>query len=270
MENANIQTGNTEQPQGAAPASQVAQQAEKEETPSLDDLKRAYFGPSNPDAAARAVDNARAICEAHDLPVAFNWDAEHENLPEGYGIGIVPITQRRENVGNVAIGCYIAGIPDPDTVLAHEKGEKWARSVMEGALLSKFANAARPRDGQPPMSLPFSVEDFITSSRGDSGLAFFREHSSRYVKALNDLFRRRIMNATLLRQVLASAKFAEQQFPNVEQAKWEKVLDKMLAEAERENADPGIIALWKRTRDETEISVSDFGLDDLDEALSIE
>lgn len=239
------------------------------DAPSVDDLTRAYYPPANPDAMQAAVERAQTIAEANNLPLAFNWDAANDALPDGYGIGIVPVTQRRENIGNVTVGVYIAGIPDPDTILAHERGEAWARETMERSLLAKLASAVRPgRTDTGPLSVPFSVEDFIIPSNRDQGLAYFRERSAHYVKALNELFKRKIMNGTILRQVLASRAFAEQQFQKVDQRAWEHVLDKMVEEATAAGKDPGIIRVWRDTRNETDLTPEDFDLSELDSVLA--
>lgn len=240
-----------------------------EDKPSVEDLKRQYFKPSEGEKASQAIEKARQIAEANNLPVAFNWDAEKEPLPEKYGVAIVPVTQRREGIGIVPIGLYIAGIPDPELIKEHEKGESWVRAVIVDRCMNKLSNAVRPRgdNQQAAMSVPFSVEDFITTASRDQGLSFFREYGPTYVKALKKLGLR-VMNMTLLRQVLASASFAEQQFPNVSQDKWEGILDKMLREASEEDTDPGIVKQWRETRNTTALETGDFELDELDQLIA--
>lgn len=238
--------------------------------PKLDDLKRQYFGPAKQDEAAAAIDGARTICAAHKIPVAFNWKAEDgEKLPEGYGVAVIPITQRREGAGNVPVGLYVVGIPDLDLITEHTKGKAWLRDIAEAALMNKFANTVRPKDGQEtPLSVPFSVDDFITRADRDQGLAFFRAIQSNYVGALNKMFQRKIMNGTMLRQVLSSAAFAVQQFPKFGQDLWEKLLEKMIAEANAKGDEPGILVNWKETRDQTAIEIADdWDMDDLNKML---
>lgn len=237
------------------------------EIPDIEELNRQYFEPDQQEEASKAVQRAQEIASAHGLPVAFNWDAENQSLPDGYGVAIIPVQERREGQGIAKIGVYIAGVPSIETVLQHEKGNDWLRTVGINHMLNKFSNAVRPRGGQPSgMAVPFSVEDFITSASRDQGLQFFREISASWVKALKKLGLR-VMNVTLLRQVLASRSFAEQQFPNVSQEKWEKILDKMLEEAEQKKADAGIIKVWRETRNDTELSTGDFDLEELDQLI---
>lgn len=236
----------------------------------ISNLSRAYYAPSAGGDAQSAVEIAQRICAANNVPLAYTWKAESEPLPAGYGVAVIPVTQRspKQGEGNIVVGCYIAGIPDPDTILEHDRGGAWARAVMEAALMARIASAVRPRDKDAgPLSIPFSVEDFITSTRGDAGTAWFREHVSAYCKTLNELFKRKIMNPTLLRQVLASSAFAHHQFQTIGQDRWLMVLDMMIAHAQREGADPGIVKVWRDTRDTTDLSVADFGLDALTAAL---
>lgn len=240
-------------------------EATNENAPTVDEIRRAYYAPSQQDEINSAVEYAQQAAANDNIPLSFNFDP-NEALPDGYGIATIPVTQRREGSGNVPIGVYIAAIPDPDTIAASEQGANWARDAVVNALLNKFANAVRPRgDNQGlPESAPFTVEDFITSASRDQGLAFFREVGGDYVKALKKMGLR-IMNLALFRQVLSSAPFAEQQFPNIDQSKWEGILDKMIAKARNEGKDPGILTVWREQRDNTEINVQDFDLDELDE-----
>ena len=238
--------------------------------PKLEDLKRDYFAPGREEQAAIAIEKARAICAAHNLPVAFNWKAEDgETLPDGYGVSVLPITQRREGSGNVAVGLYIAGIPSVALIQSTDGGQLWVNDVCESALLNKFANTVRPRDGQEtPLSVPYSVADFITRADRDQGLAFYRSIQADYVGALNKLFKRKIMNGTLLRQVLQSAAFANQQFAKLPQATWEKMLQKMISQAEMAGENAGIIQNWLDTRAEAQIEIADdWDMDDLNTML---
>jgi len=243
--------------------------------PSLDDLKRTFFAPEDAERAAEAIEQARQVCHSHGIPVAFNWPAEKgEPLPEGYGVAVLPITRRASaGQGNQVIGCYIAGIPTLEAIAAHPKGDQFVRDQVASTLMNKLANAARPRgdDTAVGQSVPFSVADFIERADRDQGLTFFREHAGSYVKALNKLFKRKVMNATLLRQVLASRAFAEQQFPKVQQSQWEGLLRKMIQQAEQAGEDPGIVRVWLETRDETQIDIeSDWDMDDFESMLSAE
>ena len=234
----------------------------------IEDLKRVYFSPNDKEAAKIAVEKARAIADAHVIPVAFNWPAEDgEKLPEDYGIAIIPIPQRREGQGNVIIGLHIAGVPSPESIIKSEKGSIWANDALVKVLINKYSNAVRPREGQATVTAPFSMEDFITSATRESGLAFFREIQGVWVGALKKKGLK-LMNAALLKQTLASAAFAEQTFPKIQQSVWEGLLNKMIAAAQAVTKEAGIITTWLETRDAVEFETSEFELDDLDSLIN--
>jgi len=238
----------------------------------VEDLKRVYFPPDQREGALAAIEKARTIAAGLKLPIAFNWNAEGgETLPDGYGYAIVPIPQRREGQGNVIVGLHIAGIPSPETILADsEAGQKWAGDALVKALLNKYSNAVRIRDGQTGTpTAPLSVADFITNQTRDGGLSFFREIAPSYVKALKAKGLK-LMNAPLLKQVLASSQFADQTFPKIPTAIWEGILSRMKDTATKENKEPGIVEVWQETRDKATFATADFGLEDLDDLFATE
>ena len=236
----------------------------------IDEIGREYYGPADQTKAAARVNEIIALCQKAGLPVSFNWDAmSGESLPAGYGIAISPMQQRREDVGNVTIGVYFVGMPDPDLIAQHESGGAWIRETIIARMLNKFNSAARPKaDNTGPLSLPFSVVDFITNARQDNGLAYFREAAPAIVKALNTLFKRKIMNPSLLRQVLASAPFASQQFKGIPQDRWVGIINRMINTAKEGGKDPGILAVWLTSRDTTTAPEVSFDLDALEGALT--
>lgn len=235
------------------------------QAPNLDDLSRAYYSATNPQAET-AVATAIAIAEHHKLPISYSWNAANEPIPSGYDVAIIPLTKRTEDKGNVPISLWIAAIPSLETIAGHEQGGRWIQDTIASALMAKFANTVRPSERKQaagPLSVPLTVDDFIVAATRDQGLSTFREHAKDWIKALKDAGLT-AMNATLLRQVLSSASFAAQQFPKIPQSKWVALLDKMIARAQREGLDPGIIAVWKQTRDETVLGADDFDVDALD------
>jgi hypothetical protein len=231
---------------------------------SLEDLSRAYFAASNPNAET-AVARALAIAEAHNLPVSYNWKAESEPMPEGYDVAIVPVTKRTETSGNVPVALWIAAIPSLEVIASHDKGTAWIQDKIADACISKLANAVRPSEKKTdgPLSVPLSVDDFIIAATRDQGLATFRTEAAEWIKGLKAAGLA-AMNPTLLRQVLSSSAFASQQFPKIPDAKWAALLDKMIAKAQTKSLDPGIMAVWKQTRTETTIGADDFDLEALD------
>lgn len=228
-----------------------------------DDIKKAYFASDKLADAQTAINSANEIAEALDLEVVYNFDVEKE-FPEGYGIALIPIAKRVNNA-NVTLGVAIAAVPDVATVAAHDNGQAFITDAVIGNMIAKLANAVRPRgnDGDTAASIPFSVEDFITSNRAEGVLVAYRKFASAYVKVLKKKGLK-FITETILRQVLQSAAFAEQQFPKVPQEKWVQILDSMMARATAEGVAVGMLADWKASRDSAELKDDDIDLSDLD------
>ena len=72
------------------------------------------------------------------------------------------------------------------------------------------------------------------------------------------------MSKGLLRHVLASAAFAEQQFPRITQDNWQLIITSMKAHAAKEGVDAGILKHWADTRNTVEVSTADIDLSDID------
>ncbi len=228
-----------------------------------DDIKKAYYASAQLADAQVAMDSAMNIATALELEVVFNFDTEKE-FPTGYGIALIPIAKRVNNV-NQTLGVAIAAVPDLATVEAHDHGKAFIMDSVIGSMVAKLANAVRPRgtDGDTASSIPFSVEDFITSNRAEGVLVAYRKFASAYVKVLKKKGLKYITES-ILRQVLQSAAFAEQQFPKIPQDKWIQILDSMMARAEAEGVAVGMLADWKQSRDSAELSDDDIDLSDLD------
>jgi len=118
----------------------------------------------------------------YNLAVVFNFATEKE-FPQGYGIGIIPIS-KRSGGENITLGVAISAIPDVETVKAHENGNAFVVDAVVGNMMAKLANAVRPRgeNNETASSIPFTVEDFITSNRPEGVLLAFRKYANAYVK----------------------------------------------------------------------------------------
>lgn len=243
------------QPEQSAESTDPAERLQK--------ISRDYFPPAKLVDAESQVAEVLEVCEANKIKPVYNFDTD-KDFPEGYGLAILPIKTRHASRGNVVTGMAIVALPDPVEVEAHDKGKEFIRNCVIDAELAKVANAVRPRsDGSTAASVPYTVEDFITSARAAESLAAFRELAPSYVKALKKQ-KMSIMTATILRQVLSSAQFAAQQFPTVAAEKWEGVLDKMIARAKSKGLEPGIMDHWKETRATSTVEMGDFDLDGLE------
>ncbi len=229
----------------------------------IDTVQRDYWPPADLDTAQEKIGAFITAANLCNLSVIHSFDLE-QDFPEGYGLSIAPITKNDAQRGRVKIGLLIGALPDPALLAETEKGEKFIRDTVIAKCLSQLTNAVRPRaDGTSAASVPFTPDDFISSSRDAESLATFRELAPDYVNALKTQGLT-IMTVQILRQVLASAAFASQQFPHIPATSWSGLLSKMIAKAERDKKDAGIMAYWDNTRDNVEVDVGTFDLDGID------
>lgn len=242
---------------------EVVDEVTEEAKTKVDDIKKQYFPSGKLADAQLAIEKANATAEEHDLGMVFNFDPEVE-FPVGYGIALVPVTK---NIGgkNTTISIAVAAIPDLETVAAFEGGSQFIAKSVVSSMIAKLANAVRPRGetGETAASIPYSVADFITSNRPEGVLLAYRKLASAYVKVLK---KKGLLYITesILRQILQSAAFAEQQFPTIDQEKWEQILDSMIIRAEADDLVPGMLVEWRKTRDSAELVDANIDLSDID------
>lgn len=251
-------TSQTEQQQPA----QLTEPASVSAT--MQDIEKKFFPPEQLEAGTSYINEVMEIATNEEIEPIFNFDTEGE-FPEGYGISIIPLTKRVAERGNLIYGVVIAAVPTVETLAADEAGSNFISKLVTDNLLRQVAASAKPKDEGAITSIPFKLEDFVTTSR-TSGLAAFNAVATDYVKALKTKGLK-FMSKVLLRQVLASAAFAEQQFPRLSQENWQLVLDSMVGHVKQKGMEAGILAHWKSTRDEVEIDVSEIDLTDLDDLV---
>ncbi len=252
------------------------QQADKTEKPfDFDAVKRSYFPSLKLTEAQSLIGAITENASAQGIAVRFNFDPTKEFVA-GYGIAIIPITKRTDERGNIVNGIAIAAIPDIETVQAHQLGQQYVVDTVINSMINKLANAVRPRGdaGTVSASVPFTVEDFLTSNRVEGVLLAFRQLAPVYVKVLKKKGLK-FMTEGILRQTLQNAAFAEQQFPKIGQDKWQLILDNMIATATEEKIAVGILTEWKETRDSIEImdddvDLSDLSFDDEEEVIQVQ
>lgn len=249
-----------------AAAEQNANTEAKELT--IQDIERQYFAPNELEKGVTAVAEAVELATKAGAKPVYNFDTE-KDFPAGCGLAIIPISKRDKEGerGNIVENVAIAAIPEPSTIAALEGGQNWIYDTLVSALIGKVANAVRPRGekGQTAGTIPSAPIDFITSLRtsGES-LTAWRDLANKFVSAL----RKKglvTLNAQTLRQILQSKEFAETLFPKVNQAVWENVLDAMISRAEANKKEPGILKVWRETRNTTAIEVPELDVTDLGE-----
>jgi len=238
-------------------------QVQENKVMDLQDVGAKSFASTDLNAAQNYISKVVDACTEANIEPVFNFDT-NEELPEGYGLSILPLTERVAGQGNVTKGVCIAAVPSVDSILAATGGDVWVRKQINTLLVRAIKAGATPSDDGSITSIPFSIADF-TASRV-SALAAFNAIAPLYVKALKDKGLK-FINKGLLRQVLASAAFAEQQFPRIDQANWELVIKSMTQAAAKENLEAGILAHWSKTRNEVEVDTSDIDLSDIENIL---
>jgi len=255
-----------------APVEAIAQneQSAPEQTgnkkqPTMQDIKKQYFPSTNLDAGNQAANTAMELVNAEAGAYQFNFNTE-EALPANYGLAIAPKNERDKQTGTTnTVGVTIAAIPEYELLMQSEAGAQWIKETIQTALISKLQNAVRTRsDGSAAASIPFTVEDFITSNRPEGVLVAFRKLAGGYVKLLKQKGLT-LMTPDVLRQILTSSAFAEAQFPKIPQATWEKIITSMIAKAADEDIAAGNLTEWLSTRDNAGLpEVKDVDLADLD------
>lgn len=214
----------------------------------LNAIKKAYWDASQLEVAQETVNKAIELVNTNGGKLVFNFDPE-KDYPEGYGLAVVPICKKDAAGTMQTLGVAIGAIPDYAALVQIPEGAAFTKDVVETALMAKLANAVRPRtDGNVAASVPFTIEDFITSNRPEGVLVAFRKLAPAYVKLLKAQGLK-LMTDAILRSVLESAAFAESQFPKVPQESWEKLLDSMISKAEAGNMQVGMLADWRKERD---------------------
>ncbi len=236
--------------------------AEKPKT-KVEDIKKEYFPSGKLAEAQIAIEKVTVVAEEHNLGMVFNFDTE-VTFPDGYGLALVPVTKNIDNKNKI-VSIAVAAIPDLETVAAFEGGQQFIAKSVISSMIAKLCNAVRPRGetGETAASIPFSVADFITSNRPEGVLLAYRKLASAYVKVLK---KKGLLYITesILRQILQSAAFAEQQFPTIDQSKWEQILDSMIVRAEADELAPGMLVEWRKSRASAELVDSDVDLSDID------
>jgi len=230
----------------------------------LQDVEKKYFPPEQLEAGSDYIAEVLAIASAENVEPVFNFDTEGE-FPDGYGLSIIPLQKRIPERGNLTYGIVIAAIPSVDALAAEESGIAYISKIINDSLIRQVTIAAKPKDEGALISIPFKIDEFVTSARS-SGLAAFNAVATDYVKALKTKGLK-FMSKVLLRQVLSCADFAKQQFPRLTQDNWNLVLDSMIAHVKQQGMEAGVLGHWKATRDSVEIDTTEIDLTDLDSII---
>lgn len=221
---------------------------ETAEVASMETIEARTFAQSNLEAGMNYANECIAIAEANGAVPVFAFDTDKE-FPAGYGLAVVPITKIVNNERS-NINVCIAAIPEFTTVAQAAGGQAWIEEIVQNALVTKVRNAVRPRaDGATALTIPFSVEDFITRAKAESTMTGFNALASGVCKTLKDKVKGLVINKELLRNALSSKAFAEEFYSKLPQEVWVKVLDSMIAAASGKQLAVSAMQEWRETRD---------------------
>lgn len=234
----------------------------------LADVRREYFGPDQTEKAVEHVSKVVEVCP-EDALVA-NFDLENDEVPEGWGIAVVPISKRiKDESGEgktINLGVCIAKVPSPELILEDEAGRDFVRRTLMDNCISQVASAARPDKDTGKIDaetfVPKELKDFITIRTKGEGLKTFNSLAPDVLKLLKKKSPAlKYLNTQLLRQALQNAAWAKTTLPNIPQSHWEGLLNAMIALARKKEMDPSILQQWLSRRDQAEmeaITVEDF------------
>ncbi len=267
-----MQAQEQEQSQAAQqeiPATAETSTETKTETFTLANVKREYFGPDEAEKAVEHVSKVMEVCPENSL--LANFDFETEEVPDGWGIAVVPISKRIKDdksgdTSTVNLGAVVARVPSPELILDDEKGKEFVRRVLMDNVFAQIASASRPDKDTGQIDreafVPKELTDFITIRTKGEGLKTFNMLAPDVLKMLKKKSPAlKFLNAALLRQALQNASWANSTLPNIPQEHWEALLKAMIALARKKEADPSILQQWLARRDQAEMEavvVEDF------------
>lgn len=234
----------------------------------LADIKRVVFAADALDKASAHIQALSVLCAANNIPVTFTFDVEAE-LPHGYLLAIIPQTETTvsdKGTTRVLSSVIVGALPDAHKILLSPAGAVWAVKVLTDKLIATLKAAVNKSiNGE---SLPFTVDQFVATGK-TSAFAGFNLVAREYVKALKQKSPQlSFLSVILLRQILSSAQFAEQQFPRIKQSNWVHIIDAMQDTCRLEGVDVGILAEWVKTRDAVEVALVDVSLDDIGDLVN--
>lgn len=237
----------------------------------LQNIKRRYFAPDELETAQAEIGKVLAVCPQNMF--RSNFDLADEKVPDGYGVAIVPISQRQkvgEDQKTVVLGATVALVPSPQVIMADDAGMDFVRDTLVDVCVAKIANAVRPKDGvlDADLFIPKTLEHFITVQKKGEGLKTFNELAPRVIKAMKEKTKgaMQFLTPQILRQVLQNSGWASHTFPNIPDTSWERVLEMMIKLATAEKLDTNILESWKSSRNEA--AMAEVDADDFESAIA--
>jgi len=225
------------------------------------DIKRQVFQAPITEKSLSVLELAVNAYTTADLPVEYNFDIEKE-IPDNCSIAIVPITESIESGGRVPSGLLVASVPAIQDVLGDAAGAVWAVKKLTDLMINQV-KAGLGKLVESAEQLPHSIADFVSTGKS-SEYAGYNAVAMDYIKALKKKSAALgFVSKVLLRQILASKQFAEHQFPRIAQSNWEFIIDAMIKSSAQQGLEPGILAYWRKTRDNALVDEIDVDLQDI-------
>lgn len=231
------------------------------------DVERKIFSPENLTKGSAYITDAVNVFEENNLPVQFSFEPS-EPVPDDYSLAVIPLTETIKDKGRVSIALLIAAIPSVQSMLQDATGAAWAVKKLNDTMIASVKVAASKIMLEGGANLPFSIADFASTGRS-SEYAAFNAMAGDYVKALKKKSASlSFLSKVLLRQILASKQFAEQQFPRIDQRNWVCIIEAMVKSSATQGIPAGILQHWLQTRDDVEVELASDDLSDIGDLVA--
>lgn len=200
------------------------------------------------------VDNFRRSADGK-----VEWDPSHDLYIFTIGKTVTTGTGADKVSKRVPHIVVPVAVPSIGTIASTEAGQKY----LADSLLSSFERKIRSTFGKidtvdlkdlREVKLPYSVEDFLTSGRGEStDQIVYKEYAKKMQKVLGEKGLSISVNA--LRECLMSKGVAEANYPKINQKVWETLLNGATAMAKRDGKSPAIFEHWLASREQASSDV---------------
>lgn len=207
-----------------------------------------------------------------DQTIIYPRDSDGDFNPAPFDTdGYESMVATLKNRGSTTLSAIVvAAIPGLDLLLESEAGKAFVAEVVRKELNHRAVRQLRVAENPATVAdqIPFSVESFISSSRGDAGIV---EAFNELYKHINDTLangspawkrRKPMLTKSALRSALESKAFALDVFPELEESGVNGSLFVMALRlgsmtAEKKGLDPTIFTRWMETRDAATIDVTE-------------
>ena len=209
--------------------------------------ERRYFGPSR---FQEALAQLAEVQKTQGVEVTTNFD-KPEDVPQNHGILFQPVLERAAKRGGPLqlTGMIVAHVPDLSIVQKTDAGTEYlidALSELYGRRLKQ--DVAQAQASHAKVKLPQNIEEFVARETRDNLFQNLMQNTVRKLKKNGGSLA--LLTQAILKNALQSASFAKGMFPKITQADWAKVLDGMIAEADKQGLETSVLTDWRDTRND--------------------